>query len=659
MVKNALRAGGVEGLAALAGQPANPAEHLTKMLGGKMLEGLTELAGAPGSLISALPKAEVPPSDDPYAPPLGPVAPSFSLPTTEQMQSGLRNLGAIQQPIQQPRNEGERILGAGFEGLGSTVPLAGIGGLGGLLARTGKTALQGFGSGVGSEVGRDVFGEAPNAGSLAGLLAGQAAAGGLYGMAGRGANALRGSGNPVIDAYDLIGVKPRLAGDVTGRPMLQGMQQAAMSAPYGGGALHAARQGANEFGAAVENQASRFGLARTPDEAGYALQQGGRNWMQGFRNAQQTAENAVSARVPGTTEVSLAPVSHVLDQTARELPDAPHIAAVMTNPTFRDLSSAIRADLRNPPGYANDPMFSTEGTIPTQSNRVGLSWDSARALRTRVGQELENALVSRDGTDKTWKRIYGAISETLGDTAAAHGAGAEWQAANQITNQGHQFIENTLSNIINHPGAQNSIPPSAAANFALGEARHGGTRLAELRAMMPEATNQLASYKLREMASALPNRATEATPTSATTFSTDLNRLRPEARTALFGNYNPELDALQTVAERGKETYQRYGNPSGTAGMMHWLSQLTAPFAVSGAYQAGAAAGGPTAGLVGAGLAAVPYAAGPILGGLTTKEALTRYLAAPVGGPGSGASRAYRGAAALPSIYGLTDERPR
>ncbi len=177
--------------------------------------------------------------------------------------------------------------------------------------------------------------------------------------------------------------------------------------------------------------------------------------------------------------------------------------------------------------------------------------------------------------------------------------------------------------------------------------------------MMPEATNQLASYKLRDMAAATPGRATADMPTSATTFSTDLNRLSPEARTALFGNHNPELDALQTVAERGKETYQRYGNPSGTSGMMHWLSQLTAPFAVSGAYQAGSAAAGPTAGLAAGGLAALPYAAGPILGGLTTKEALTRYLAAPVGGPGSGASRAYRGAAALPTIYGLTDERPR
>ncbi len=646
-------------------QPTNPSEHLTKMLGGAMLEGGAGLAGAPGSLINMIPSSSgANTAADRQAPTTGNegiAALANLFPTSEGLVSGLKSLGMVGQPIQQPQNEGERLMAAAAQGVGGTAPLGAFSGLAGI----GKAALQGALSGAGGEAGRNILpiSNSPTASTLAGVLAGQGAAGGLYGLAGRGINAARGVGNPIVEAYDLAGVTPQLAGDVTGRPALQGLQSLAMRSPFGGRAVHAAQAGSNEFGSSIENYASQFGRAETPTQAGLALQEGGRNWMGQFRQAQQQAEQAVSAKVPGTSVVSMDPVSNVLNETISKMPDAPHVASMMTNPVFQGLSGALGKDLRGPQPYLNDPLYATTGTVPgTVAPRPGLEWDTARAWRTRVGDQLQMSLVSRDGNDEAWKRIYGALSEALGDTAKKAGAGSEWQAANSVSNKGHQFIENTLSNIINHPGAQNSIQPEAAANYALRGTRSGGTTLDDLRAQMPGAVNELAAYKLRDMAAATPGRMTEAQPTSAMTFSTELNRLSPEARNSLFGSHAPMLDALQTVAERGKETYQRYGNPPGTAGATQHAGILSAPLSILGGFFAGREVGGLPGAVTGASAAALPYFTGPITGNLTAREALTRYLAAPTGGPGVGASRLYRGAgagAALAPLLATPGEHAR
>ena len=651
-------------------QPVNPAEHLTKMLGGGMLEGAAQLAGAPGSLISMIPglpaenaaqAASMPPSPDSEG--ISQLAASgggLKLPTSEDLVSGLKNLEMVGQPIQEPRNAGERLMYAGAQGFGGTAPLGGLSGLAGI----GKAALQGVMSGVGGQAGREylsgplnqVTASEPSSAipTLAGVLAGQALSGGLYGAAGRGINAMRGVGNPIVSAYDLAGVTPQLAGDVTGRPGLQALQSLAMRAPFGGRAIEAAQRGADEFGRSIENYATQFGRAETPTQAGMALQDGGRGWMGKFRQGQQQVEAPISAGIPGNTITSVEPVQDVLKETISTMKDAPHVAAMMENQVFQGLSTALGKDLRGPRPYTNDPLFATEGTVAGPAPlKAGLEWDTVRAWRTKVGEQLEMSLVSRDGNSAAWKRIYGALSESLGDAATKAGLGKEWQAANAYTNKGHQFIESTLSNIINHPGTQNTIEADRAAKYVLGS---GSGPMSKVRAEMPDAANELAAYKLRDMAAATPGRATIEQPTSAATFSTELNRLRPEERTALFGSYSPVLDALQTVAERGKTTYQRFGNPSGSGSTLQHAHLFTAPRDIGLAAMAGNEVGGVPGALLGGLSTTAGYLGGPATANLTAREALTRYLAAPVGGPGVGASRLYRGAGAGSALGLGTDQ---
>jgi hypothetical protein len=613
--------------------PERPGEHAANVAGSNLLAGALDLAGMPGSLLNAMPKLTANPnapagSDENQA--IAQLAASgggLSLPTSADLLSGAKGMGLIDQPSQQPRDTPERLLAAGARGVGGAAPLGLLGGP----ASLAKATIQGAASGIGGELGKVYFpiSENPVVSTLAGVLAGQGAAGAMFGGLGRGVNAVRGAGNPVVEAYDAAGVTPRLAGDVTGRPLLQGLQSMAMRAPFGGRAIHAAQETAGEFANAIENTAASLGGARTLTDAGLKIQGEAHSWLQQWRAAQQAAENAVSAKVPPNTFVDVAPVNAFLTRASRDMPAMPQVGSLMTDPVFKELSA----------GLANDAAF---GIAP---------WKDMRAWRTKVGDQLEQSVLSRDGKQEGWRQLYGAISDSLGNAATRAGAGSEWVAANAITNQGHNFVETTLSKILNskNPG-QNTISPEAAAQFALEGADNGGTRLRLLRQAMPGAADELAAYKLRDMGMATPGRQTQEMPMSATSFSTDINRLSPEARQALFGAIEPKVGALQTVAERGKDTFAKYGNPSGTAGSAQHFGLLTAPIVIGEAARGGHDIAG-LAGAVAAGsAAALPYLAGPVASNLTARETLARYLAAPTGGPGLTGSRVLRAGAAWPQL---------
>lgn len=642
--------------------PELPGEHAGKVAGSNLIAGGLDLAGMPGSVLNALPKMAPSPSapasaneDETAIAQLAASGGGLRLPTSKDLLSGAKDLGIIDQPSQQPRDWGERLLAGAARGVGSTAPLGLFGGPAGIL----KAGIQGAASGLGGEVGKNYLpvSENPTVSTLAGILAGQGVGGAAFGAVGRGVNAARGVGSPVIEAYDAAGVTPRLAGDVTGRPLLQGMQSMAMRAPFGGRAVRAAEQGANEFANSIENTAQGLGSSRTMTDAGLALQQGARDWMKNWRGQQQLAEAAVTAKVAPNTPVDVGDVQKLLNDLASKMPSAKPIADIMTNPVYNKLSNALNASAA--------PQYAVAQTLPggariVQQTGSSLPWTDMRAWRSAVGDELQNSLLSKDGNQEAWRRLYGSLSGALGDAATKAGAGSEWAAANSITNKGHLFTETTLSDILNHPGAQNTVRPEDAAQVALNGAGRGGSTLQMLRQEMPQASDELAAFKLRQMATATAGKQTQEAPVSATTFSTQLNSLSPEARRALFSGIEPKLSALQTVAERGKDTFAHYGNPSGTGGNLQHAGLLTAPIVIGEAARGGHDIGGLPGAVAAGSAAAAPYLAGPIASNLTARETLARYLAAPTGGPGAGVSRLYRAAGAWPSLQPLIEgERAR
>jgi hypothetical protein len=531
--------------------------------------------------------------------------------------AGGKALGAVDRSDLTPQTTGEKYLTAGAEGVGGALPYLWLGGMNPASLLRGAT--QGAVAGTAGEAGAQAFPEYANAARAGASLLGFGLGGKAFDLVNKGVSAARGLTSPVVDAYRNLGIEPTLAGDVTGSPVMQQLQAFAGKSLAGGGRVGEARTRAlDQWGRALDDTAAGYGAARTPQEAGLALQDESRAWMQQWRQAQQAAEQAVGAKVPVTAPVDLAPVNQVLNAATRRMPGLPSVAGIHDNPTFQNLRAALATD------------------APTGTAR----WEDIRQWRTAVGEELEKSLLSGDGNQAAWRRLYGSLSQSLGDTAFAHNAHDEWRAANEITSQGHQFVENAVGKFINarNPAA-NTIAPEDAYRAAMRGSNVGGTTLTDIRQQMPAAADELAAYKLRNAGSAALQNA-PGTAVSPRTLVSNLSpqKLAPEARDALFAA-DPDLarrvQDLATVGERMRATEQ-FANTSNTGGYMAAMEAamglLGAPAAAVGAFKAGS--GGPLAAGAALGSAAAPLLPGYVAGRATTSPALTRFLAAPTTPPG-------------------------
>lgn len=427
-------------------------------------------------------------------------------------------------------------------------------------------------------------------------------------------------------AYKALDITPRLAGDVTGSGTWQGLQSTAMRAPGGGRAEKALESTVDEFGNAIERTASRLDPsgatpATTLQGAGETLQDQARQWLTDWRGNSKDAWDAVGAKIPDSTPVDMTGVSAALRNTQAAMPNMPATAKILTDPVFDQLSQSIASDIAASGGGA---------TLP---------WGDVRAMQQRVGDNLEGSLVAGDPAAAQWKHLYGALSDATGNTAAANGAAAEYATARDLTNSGHNYIDTVLKRVINSKNpTQNSISPEAAASFALGGTSRGGTIVQQIRDEMSDAADALAAYKLRSMGSARPSATLAAGDTvSPNSYLTGFNQMTPEAKAALFPDAKTvaDLDNLATVAGSMRDTYQRFGNPSGTGGaLLHATPSIAA---VTGAAEGGregyetGGIPGAVKGALGGALAAglIGYAPGYALANLTARPRLTRLLAQP------------------------------
>jgi len=534
--------------------------------------------------------------------------------------SGGRAVGAVDRPNLAPQTTGEHYLASTAEGVGGALPYLWLGGVN--PAALARNAVQGGAAGAAGEAGAQAFPEHAGIARAAAGLGGLALGGKAFDLGSR-ATGITGT-SPLQDAYRNLGIEQRLAGDVAQSPFAQMLQGYAAKSPAGAGLTSAARERAvGQWGRALDETAHGYGTATNLQEAGATLQAESHAWMGQFRQAQNTAEQAVAARVPVTAPVDLAPVNQVLNAATRRMPGLPSVAGIHQNPTFQKMQTALATDA--PTGVAR--------------------WEDIRQWRTAVGEELEKSLVARDGNQAAWRQLYGSLSQSLGRTAFNHNASSEWQAANQVTSQGHQFIETTLNKVINSTNpAQNTIKAEDAAKAAFQGANAGGTTLQMIRAQMPAAADDLAAARLRSAGQAkLQNAA--GTEVSPRTLVSELSssKLAPQAQDALFGsdpNLARRVEDLKRVGEAMRRT-EGYFNWSGTGGHIATGQAigglLAAPVAGYYGYQEGGGIPGAVKGALGA--AAAGFLPGYVAAKAVTSPRVTGLLAAP----------AVTGAGALPS----------
>lgn len=559
-----------------------------------------------------------------------PFNPNLSLlPTPQKMTDAGKSLGIVDRPDLVPQNAREKYEAAAAEGAGGTIPLA--------LATGGASALpslltQGAGAGVGSQLGKDFAPkDSPTLQTLlsigGGLLGGKVGSAG-YTTAAKTVNAARGVGSDTLDAYNRLGIDTSLAGDVTGNPTLQKIQ--AFGAKSLGGTARieqAGEKAVDGFSDAVDRTAANLGTSVTAQDAGTVLQTKARDWLDNIFPARQTAAwSPVDAAMrPGGV-----PVSVPLD----------NYRAALGNITG-DVGRMVEQSKTLIPQSARTLLDNLKSDLPSGGPAT---WDEAQKLRSMVGDAMGVPEIAQSIGAKNLTRIYGSLASDMREAADARGAGAAFDAANKVSTEGFAFRNNTLSKVVstNNP-LQEPIRPEQAASSVL---NGGDTTLKAIRREMPEAADELAAHKLRDMALANPGRqGATGTTTAPGTFLTDLNSLRlrsPGGAQALFGadpKTAQSVNDLATVSSAMKKTAERL-NTSNTG--PHAEIAAVPLMAGEGAYRGYEAAGLPGAigGAVMGGFA--PYAAGNVAARSVSNPTLTHIMAAPVQQPSAELSRLVR-----------------
>lgn len=512
--------------------------------------------------------------------------------------------GFVNNPSLQPQDEGERLVEAGGAGLGGNLPIAALTGGAGIIPQSVSAA----GAGVGAKGVEDLWpdnwpGKQTVAPFIGGLIGGKVGASGAD-LAAKGINAFKGGASPIVQAYDKLGIKPRLAGDITGDRNLQILQATGAEMPLGAQMVKSASEKTlDEFGHAVEKTASKLGNSVTLQEAGSALQDEGKNWLNQFKLSSQKNWNAVDAAIGKSTPVPLSNTKQAIANITAPAQGNPAIASFLKSPLAKQFITILRT--------------SPNGQVP---------WQTARALKTRLGEYLENPELVSDAGGAQAKMLYGALSNDMKLSITDPNSLAIFNHANAATSAGHDFIENYLSNI-----SGKGILPEQAATYALNSGVRGGTTLQALRQQMPKGVDELAAASIRRAGMAQPG-AQNATgsaisPNSWLNTYDPTRRMAPEAYGALFPNPDVQsrMGALDTVADSMRKSSE-FASKSHSALPATTTLALSAPL-VAGAH--GLAEGGIGHGIRDFMLGSLPLAVGTGAGALTTNPAITRLLSTP------------------------------
>lgn len=434
--------------------------------------------------------------------------------------------GGVNEPTPQPGLPGMHLpqttagqyAQAGTQGAVAALPFAAS------AAAALPTLAAGAGGGTGGVLGRDIgekyghplIGEA--VGGVAGGLAGQ----GLGTIATKGANALAGNYGELAQAYKDAGVPLNFT------PNHSAAAYSSQSLGGSGRTLALAKQEVDAFGKSIGDTASGLGGSTSLQELGDVAQNQGKQWLTGFKANSNAIHGAVDSAVGQAAPVAPTATSQVLSDIAGKGGGNQAATTFLKSGLAKDMETIVSSA----PG----------GTLP---------WQTVRALRSRVGEYLENPQLIADAGQAQAKRLYGALTQDLKTTAAASSnpdAARLFDLANNYTSKGHDFIDNVLAPIMSKDA------PSAAQTI-LSSANRGDQMVGPLRQNIPGLADEIGAFKLRDMAAATAGKQNAAgNAISPASFLTDWNKLSPEAKSALYADpaVAKKIDALAKISENVK-----------------------------------------------------------------------------------------------------------
>lgn len=502
---------------------------------------------------------------------------------------------ADSQGMHAPNNKSERVISDIGEGLTGTALTMGAGGILNLL-RNGTTAAptviaqQGAAStaapgasaklaqlltaqpklqavstatGAGAQALTRENGGSEGAQLLAGLGGGvtPGALATLSGAATRGA--LRGTSGQTmrdnIEAYNAVGATPS-AGQAASNKRLTGLETLLAGGPTSTGVM--ARFGADQseqIGTGLQRLSEGFSRGASGERAGRAVEEGVKAFSKGIADSRNKLYAAVDAEIPPTTKVPMSNTRATLDSLTAIPAGAPNTGKAFINGEFRALAEDIRKDL------AASSTRGQFGSLSPQSE--GIDYETVRAIRTRIGQELEDFSLSTDKPTRQYKALYAALSRDIETAAAAQGpkAAAAANRASLFYKVSDKRLE-ALERVVDKNGG-----PENVYKAVMQGTRDGGTTLRTVMQSLPKEGQQaLTGAVIRRMGLANAGVQDEAGQVfSSATFLTNWNKVSDEAKRALFDRHGPQfarnMDRIAKVASNVKQNATTFANGPGTA----------------------------------------------------------------------------------------------
>ena len=379
----------------------------------------------------------------------------------------------------------------------------------------------------------------------------------------KGAGLVRKGSDEIYKVFQESGVQP-MAAAVSGSRTLQGIEQALSKLPASADIIgEAATKTIDDMGKYALSIVNKLSPAEGREMVGAGVKSGIKEFVTKFKNTGNKLYDKIDEFIPAGKRIDASNFKSVLDDTLSQFKADPEFAAMLDSPFIKSLRKAQQA--------------SKDGTV---------SYGTLKALRTRIGNSLDDASLISDTSQAELKRLYGALSDDMGRAAAESGEGGlkAYQRANAYWNAGRSRIDDVLKPVTDKAFNQDVF------QAIMSGSKSGAEKLRGIKKSIPPAEwNKVVAQQIREMGRATPG-AQDVTGElfSPATFLTNFSKLPKETQKALFSNrqyigLGKAIDNLTTMSAALKDT-TKMANTSGTAQQLMYMNLLTG--GLGGAYGA-------------------------------------------------------------------------
>ena len=392
------------------------------------------------------------------------------------------------------------------------------------------------------------------AGQRLGEMAEQAVRSGV----GAGGRLVGQTSDKIRDAFTRMKVDPT-AGAVSGNRFIQGVEQALSKLPASadviGKKYNATIDAMDRYAKKV---AAKLSEKEGAEQVGRSIQRGLDDFSIKFTAQASDLYDNLWVKLPKEKRVPVTNFTQALDNTLGQFSDDPALQGILDSPMVAKLA---------------------EATTEAVEARKGVTVKTLKALRTKIGGELQNRTLLTDTSQAEIKNLYGALSDDI--RAAADNADAleAFSRANMYWQAGRTRIDDVLDPIAK-AGTAEKIYNKVFGPDGKTLRNIGASDIKALMKSLPESAQKDVSAEfVKRMGMSTPGTAgfEGAGAFSPARFITQYNNMSPVAKRAVFDRIpglRQAVDNLALTSAAVKDTFAMANN-SGTAGQLMFMNMIT------------------------------------------------------------------------------------